>query len=428
MNSSGIITAKDITRLVLPNGIVLLVRENHATQSVSLRGVIKAGAMYDSDEKAGMADFTADAMERGTKNRSYQAINKELDSLGATLGIGASDESAGFYGRALTEDFDALLAVAGDIVLQPTFPRAEVEKVRGEILTDLEEAKSDTQWVSDYEFHKAMYPAGHPYHRPTEGTAETVAGLTRADLAAFHKMYYRPDTTIIAVVGDITPQQAVDKITRVFGAWHATAPAHPYSIPDVRGTTTALRKTVHLAGKTQADIVLGFPGLSRRSPDFHPANVSNLILGVLGLSGRLGDNVRDKQGLAYYVYSSVRAGNGAGPWLVRAGVNPANIDKAIAGIMVELKHLLQEPVSDGELLEAQDFLTGSLALRLETNDGVASMLLSMETYDLGLDYLERYNGIIRGLTAPALLEATRKYIDLERMVVVVAGPVQGVEV
>ncbi len=427
MNSNGT-KAKDITRMVLPNGIVLLVRENHATQSVSLRGVIKAGAMYDRDDKAGVAAFTADALERGTKHRSYQAINKELDGLGATLGMGASDESAGFYGRSLTEDFDALLTVAGDILLQPTFPRHEVEKVRGEILTELEEAKSDTQWVSDHEFHKAMYPAGHPYHRPTEGTAETVAGIVRADLSTFHKTYYRPDSTIIAVVGDITPQQAADKITRVLGAWHATGPAHPYGIADVRGTTTAQHKTVHVSGKSQADIVLGFPGLSRSSPDFHPANVSNLILGVLGLSGRLGDSVRDKQGLAYYVYSSVRAGMGAGPWLVRAGVNPANIDKAIAGIMDELKRMLQEPVSGGELTEAQDFLTGSLALRLETNDGVASMLISMETFDLGLDYLERYNGIIRGLTAAALLEATRKYIDLDRTVVVVAGPVQGVEV
>jgi zinc protease len=250
-----------------------------------------------------------------------------------------------------------------------------------------------------------------------------VAGLTRADLRTFHKTYYRPDSTLIAVVGDITPQQAAEKITRVLGSWHVPGPAHPVAIPDVRGLTTAFKKIVSIPGKTQADIILGFPGLARSSADFHPANVANLILGVLGLSGRLGDSVRDKQGLAYYVYSSVRAGIGAGPWVVRAGVNPANVDKAIAGIMDELTRLRQDPVSADELSEAQDYLTGSLALRLETNDGVASMLLNMETFNLGLDYLERYNGIIRGLTAPLLLETAQKYIDLERLVVVVAGPV-----
>jgi len=422
VSRKGIIKAKDITRRVLPNGIVLLVRENHATPSISLRGLVKAGGMYDGDDKAGLAEFTADALERGTKHRSYQAINLELDRLGATLGIGAGDESAGFYGRCLTEDSDAFLAIMGDILLHPTLPRGEVEKVRGEILTGLEEAKNDTHWVADYEFYRAAYPAGHPYHRPSEGTAETVAAISRADLTAFHRAYYRPDAAAISIAGDITPAEAEAKINKVLGGWRARGPAHPFAIAAVSGAS-ARRKNVFVPGKTQADIVLGFPGVARTSPDFHATNVANMILGVLGLYGRLGDNVREKQGLAYYVYSSVRAGIGAGPWLVKAGVNPANVDKAIEGIEFELKRMSQEPVSASELLEAQDYLTGSLALRLETNDGVAGNLLSMELYNLGLDYLERYDGIIRGLTVDALLAASQKYIDLDHCVVVVAGPV-----
>jgi zinc protease len=422
MNNKGIISAKDISRLVLPNGIVLLVRENHATPSISLRGLVKAGGMYDSDDKAGLAHFTADALERGTKQRSYQAINLELDRLGATLGMGAGDESAGFYGRCLTEDSDAFLAIVGDILMHPTLPRREVEKVRGEILTSLEEAKNDTQWVADYEFHRAAYPAGHPYHRPSEGTAETVAAIDRADLAAFHHAYYRPDAVVISIAGDITAAEAEAKVGRVLDGWRASGPPHPFAISSTPGAP-AQRKNVFVPGKTQADIVLGFPGVARSSPDFHAANVANMILGLLGLYGRLGDNVRDKQGLAYYVYSQVRAGIGAGPWVVKAGVNPANVGRAIEGIEFELKRMRQQPVSAGELQEAQDYLTGSLALRLETNDGVASNLLSMELYDLGLDYLERYDGIIRGLTVDALLAASQKYIDLDRCVVAVAGPV-----
>ena len=193
MSNSGIIRAEQISRQVLPNGIVLLVRENHDTSVISLRGLIKAGAIYDTDERAGLADFVADAMERGTRRRTHGTINKALDDLGATLGIGAGDETSGFYGRCLTEDFDDLLDIAGDILLHPTFPRTEVEKVRGEMLTALREAKTDTQWVANDQFHSTLYPVGHPFHRPAEGTEETVSAIERRDLVHFHRQFYRPD-------------------------------------------------------------------------------------------------------------------------------------------------------------------------------------------------------------------------------------------
>jgi len=425
MHSNGAIRARDIVRQVLPNGIILLVRENHATPSLSLRGWVQAGAVYDGNEKAGLASFTADAIERGTRDYTYRAINSKLDSLGATLGFSAGDESAGFYGRCLSEDRDALLDIMSSILLRPTFPAAEVEKVRGELLTELQESRSDTQWVADYEFYKAMYPAGHPYHLPTEGVEETVAAITRDDLKRFHTAFYRPDATVIAVVGDITPQQAADAVMASFGGWRAAGPNHPLSIPDVRGHTSAVRKNVTVPGKTQSDIVLGFPGLARSSPDFYAANVANMILGVIGLSGRLGDNVRDKQGLAYYVGSGLRAAFGPGPWYVRAGVNPANVERAITSIESELDRICAEPVSADELSEAQDNLTGSLALRCETNDGVAAMIVYMETHHLGLDYLEHYNDIIYSLKPAALQAAARAYIDRSAMTVVVAGPAAG---
>ena len=198
---------------------------------------------------------------------------------------------------------------------------------------------------------------------------------------------------------------------------------HTVSIADVRGATQPMRKAIFVPGSTQADIVLGFPGVSRLSPDYQAANVANMILGRLGLSGRLGDSVRDRDGLAYYVSSHLQAGIAAGPWVVHAGVNPSNVERALAGIESELERLRCEPVSAGELLEAQDYLTGSLALRLETNDGVAGTLLGMETYGLGMDYLERYSGTIRSLTCDGLLAAAQKYIDVQHAVVVIAGPV-----
>jgi zinc protease len=423
MSKRGIITAEQISRQVLPNGIILLVRENHDSPVISLRGLVKAGAIYDTDERAGLADFVADSLERGTRRRSYGDINKVLDNLGATLGIGSSDETSGFYGRCLSEDFDALLDIASDILLNPTFPRAELEKVRGEILTALREAKTDSQWVANDQFHSALYPPGHPFHRPAEGTEQTVSAISRHDLVRFHTQHYRPDCAMIAISGDIGPEEAAAKIGAVFSAWRANGKLREVPVADVRGTTQRLRKETFVPGSTQADIVLGFPGLSRLSPDYQAANVANMILGRLGLSGRLGDSVRDRDGLAYYVSSHLQAGISAGPWVVQAGVNPSNLERALTGIEAELVRLRSEPVSADELLEAQDYLTGSLALRLETNDGVAGTLLGMETYGLGMDYLERYAGIIRGLTRDDLLAAAHEYIDLEHSVVIIAGPV-----
>ncbi|MBI4787365.1 MAG: insulinase family protein, partial [Chloroflexi bacterium] len=152
-------------------------------------------------------------------------------------------------------------------------------------------------------------------------------------------------------------------------------------------------------------------------------SIGDLIFGRLGLYGRLGASVRDQQGLAYYVYSGVEAGLGAGPWAVHAGVNPKGLDKAIEGILAEVKRLRSEPVTQDELDEAKDFVTGSLALRLETNDGVAATVGDIELFDLGLDYLERYPKIIRALTPEQILAVTQKYEHVEHYALVVAGPV-----
>ena len=180
-----------------------------------------------------------------------------------------------------------------------------------------------------------------------------------------------------------------------------------------------------LDGKTQADIVLGYPALRRSDPDYYALSVGDLIFGHLGLYGRLGASVRDQQGLAYYVMSGFEAGLGAGPWTVHAGVNPKNVDRAIDGVLAEIKRLCSSPVTQDEFGEARDFCTGSLALRLETNDGVAATLSEIELFGLGLDYLQRYPDIIRALTPEQILSVTRKYAQVEHYALAIAGPENG---
>jgi zinc protease len=415
------ITPENVTRAELSNGIVVLVKENHTNASITMRGRLRAGAMYETDATAGLASFTAASLQRGTKKFTFQQLNELYDSAGMSFGVGSGTETASFGGKALTEDFQTLLRIAEQVLREPTFPEKEIEKLRGQLVTGLREAEDDTRYVAWRKFQELLFPKGHPYHRPDDGTEVTLKKLTRAKLAEFHNKYFRPDGTIFTIVGDIEAQKAIDLVTKHFGGWKGKK-GISFEIPNVPPPTRALRQEIGLEGKMQSDVVLGYPGIKRDNPDFYALRTGDLIFGHLGLAGRLGENVRDKMGLCYYIYSSLNAGIGAGPWMIGTGVNPRNIDLAIEAIGDEIRRLRTEGVTQDELAHAQDFLTGSLALRLETNDGVANTLADMELYGLGMDYIVRYEGLFRSVTRAQILDAVQKYARLEDAVIVTAGP------
>lgn len=415
------ITPENVTRAELANGITVLVKENPTNGSISLRGRLRAGSMYETDATAGLAAFTASSLQRGTKKYSFQKLNEIYDNAAMSFGVSAGTETASFGGKALTEDFGALLDVAEQVLCYPTFPAEQVEKLRGQIITGLREAEDDTRYVAWTKYHALAYPPGHPYHRSSDGTEATVKKLTRARLADFFARYMRPDGAVFVIVGDIEAQRAIDLITSHFGGWRGKKNL-PFDIPDVPASRHAVREDLDMEGKIQSDVVMGFPGIRRNDPLFYPLRTADLIFGQLGLAGRLGESVRDKMGLCYYVFSSLNAGIGAGPWLISTGVNPRNMEQALEAIGDEVRRLRADGVTADELEHAQDFLTGSLALRLETNDGVASTLADMELYALGMDYIVRYESLYRDVTREQILDAVRRYAVLEDAVTVTAGP------
>ncbi|MBI4790758.1 MAG: insulinase family protein, partial [Chloroflexi bacterium] len=340
-----------------------------------------------------------------------------------SLSFVAGLEVIGFAAKALTADFDHLLDVMADVLKHPAFPEDEVAKLRRELVNGLEQANQNTQHVAYREFRALCYPATHPYHHLTDGRMESIQALTRDALAAFHARYFRPDALTLAVVGDVIPAQAVDKIARVLGDWQTSGSAPEHGIPDASQPQSPARCDTLVPGKTQADLVLGSVGVRRTDADYDALNLGDLILGRLGLYGRLGAQVRDQQGLAYYVSSGIEAGIGPGPWTVRAGVNPQNLAHAVECILAELRRLCTEPVTREELNDACDFLTGSVALRLETNDGIAAMLSDIELYGLELDYLQRYPQTLRAITPEQIRAAAQKRALHENYVLSVAGPV-----
>lgn len=412
---------QDITRYELDNGIVVLVRENRLSPSVVVTGYLSVGAYDERPEQAGLAAFTADALMRGTVNRTFEQIYKELESVGASLGIGGGTYTTSFGAKSLAEDLPLVLGMLADVLRHPTFPRDEIEKLRGEILTDLAEREHDTQRMASLAFRELTYPQGHPYARSLGGYAETVSALDRDDLAEFYAGGYGSSEMVIVVVGAVKAVDALAQIETAFDDWAG----HIYErvpLPDVPRITDVRERVVFIPDKTQSDVILGYPGPSRTAPDFLDASICNTILGVFGLMGRLGEKVRDEQGLAYYSFSRVSGGPGPGPWQVVAGVNPDNVERALASIRAEIRRICEEPVEQEELDDSKAFITGSLPLRLETNEGVAQAILNMERYELGLDYLQRYADLIDAITVEQVQAVAQRWLDPDAYALAIAGP------
>lgn len=413
----------DVTRVQLPNGITVLVRSNFNSMSVSITGYLQAGSLYEPTEKLGLADFTASCLKRGTTQHTFQEIYDNLESIGATLGFSSGTHTSGFSGKSLANDLDTLLEMLAYSLREPTFPARPVTIIRSQLLTSLALRAQDTGEMSSMLFDEIVYK-GHPYSYPGDGYPETIQTIQREDLVAFHARHYGPKGMVIAVVGAVSPNEVIKRISETLGDWSNPQQPDEATIPPVTPLKKTVRKHNPIPEKSQTDLIMGVAGPPRRSSDYEPAKVGNSVLGQFGMMGRIGNTVRNKAGLAYYAYSAVSSGIGPGPWYISAGVHPQNVEKAIELIKTEVARFVQEPVSAEELSDSQSSYIGKLPLALESNAGVASALLNLERYDLGLDYYQRYEEIIRQVTPQSALEVAQKYLDLDRFAIATAGPEQ----
>jgi len=273
-------------------------------------------------------------------------------------------------------------------------------------------------------FREMLYTPDHPYGRPVNGALSSIASLTRADLLDYYHRLH-PQAGALVVVGDVSGAAVYQTLETLLGQWQPPHAPPDTDVPAPRPLTAPARHLHPMAGKFQADVVLGWIGPDRRAADFYAAYVGNTILGQLGLGGRIGQSVRENEGLAYYANSHLQGGSGPGPWLAFAGVNPAGVDKAIDLMLAEIRRFRAEPVTDDELADAKAYLTGVLPLQMETNEGVAGTLLDMHLYQLGDDFIARYPAIINGVTQDEIQAAVQKYLNDEVYALAIAGPVEG---
>jgi zinc protease len=412
----------DVVRHTLPNGIVLLVRENPDVNSVVIQGALDAGSLYDDPGRDGLASFAAAMLLRGTETRDFQSIHEALESSGAVLAVSAGLHHAAFSGRSLAEDLPLLLDLLADALRRPAFPDEQVERLRGQFVTALKIQEQDPRYVAGRMFREMVYGEGHPYHRPGDGMLESVAAITREHLFAFHQECFGPRGMIMVVVGAIQAGAVCRLVEQHLGDWANAGQRLPPELPSVPLLSGIVRREAVLPGKSQADIVLGVSGPSRFSEDWQAANIANHILGVFGMYGRIGAHVRERLGLAYYSFSRLDGGPGPGPWRVIAGASPANVEAVVRAVEEELRRITTDSVSEGELADSKANLVGRLPLQLESNEGVAGSILSMELYGLGLDYLQRYAPQIEAITAEQVLAAARRYLDPKAYALAVAGP------
>jgi zinc protease len=414
-------SAEDVHQVTLSNGITVLARSNFNSPSISMGGYLPAGAIFESDEKLGLADFVSTSLMRGTQTRNFDQIYNELESVGASMGFDSGVHNTNFGGRALVEDLPLLLQLLAESLQTPTFPNDEVERLRAQLLTGLALRAQDTSEMSSLVFEEILYE-NHPYGRPNDGFVETIQSITRDDMENFHRLFFGPRGMVIAIVGAIQPKQAVEAVEKFFGAWQVEGQKEADALPSLQPIKKTVKRHHTIEEKSQSDLVIGTLAPTRKSDDYMAASLGNSVLGQFGMMGRIGNVVREKSGLAYYAYSSLNSGIGPGSWEVNAGVNPKNLNKAIDLVEKELKKFVKQGVTKNELADSQANYIGRLPLSLESNSGVVSAILNIHRYELGMDYYQRYESLVRSVTRDDVVEVARKYIDPDRLVIATAGP------
>jgi zinc protease len=408
-------------RTVIDNGAVVIVQETSTTAAVTINATVRAGGVHESDASAGLAYLTSRVLDRGTTSRTADMLAEELDDRGVVLRLFPTRHTTAVTCTCLAEDFEDVLAIVLDVIRNPVFPEQEAIKRRAEVLTALRQDADNPAVRSMDVLFEMLYGASHPYGRPAKGTAESVERMTREDLAAFHRARFRPAALSLAIVGQVDKSLALDRASRQLDGWSAPAPGEP-PFPAPASIGTREQRLVEMPGKAQSDIAYGFVAIDRLDPKFHAYFVMNNILGQFGLGGRLADNIRERQGMAYYAFSAFDPSIGPGPLMIRAGVDPANVERALAAIDHEVGMLGSDGPTAQELAQSQQYLIGSLPRTLETNAGIAQFLQNEEIFGLGLDYDQRLPARLRAVTIDEVSAAASALLHPERAAIAIAGP------
>ncbi len=408
-------------RTVLASGAVAIVQETSTTPAVTINATVRAGGVHEPSNRPGLAYLLGRVLDRGTESRSADVLAEELDDRGVSLRVTTSRHATVVGCTCLSEDFDRVLAIVLDIVRRPLFPEHEFAKRQVECLSAIRQDEDNPSVRAVEALFELLYGATHPYGRRAKGSLESVQGITRQDLQAFHARRFQPAALSLAVVGHVTSGHALARAEIELDGWSGSALDEP-SLPPPPAALARRQLRIDLPGKSQSEIAYGFTAISRLDPRYDAYFAMNNILGQFGLGGRLADNIRERQGMAYYAFSAFDPSVGIGPLIVRAGVDPDDVTRALDAIDQEVRAMGTDGATAEELAQTKQFLIGSIPRTLETNSGIASFLQSEEQFGLGLDYDRRLADDIRAVTLEQVREAAAELLHPDRAAVAVSGP------
>lgn len=414
-----------VQKLRLSNGLPVLLVELHEVPVVQVNVVVRAGAGADARDKPGLASMTADLLDEGAGSRSALAIADELDYLGADLQTRAGWDASAVALHVPVKRFGAALPIFGDVVLRPTFPVAELDRVRKDRLTELLQLRDEPRAIASVAFANALYGRDHRYGTPVIGTEASVRGFTRSDLVAFHERVFQPGNAAIVVVGDVTASTLQPQLEQTFGGWKPTQRPAPAAVPAAAQVGSRGIWIVDRPGSAQSEIRIGRIGPPRTTSDYFPLTVMNTILGG-SFTSRLMQNLREQHGYAYGARSSFDYRLSTGPFVAAAAVQTDKTAPALTEFFKELD-AIRKTVTEPEVAKARNYVALSFPSEVETTGDIAAKLEEQFVYGLPDGWLDSYVANVGAVTLADVKRVAEQYVDPAKVAIVVVGDRKKIE-
>ena len=409
-------------RFVLPNGLTLIVAENHVNPSAVIETFTQAGSAFDPPSHSGLAALTQEMLLRGTTRKSYDQLQDAFDALGETVSTSMTLAGAGLSAQTLASDEPATMELMADVLQHPRFDPQDFSDAKAQLIDDRRSARDDPAIVARDRLYRELYPPSNPWSRPSTGTPQGLAAVRRSDVQNAYRAHYGPNVTVIVVAGDVDTASVRAQVERLFGSWQRVV-ATDLQLPGATAPAALRRVNTIVNGTSQVEVNAGAPGIARNAPDLAAAQLMNFVLGGGSFVSKLLHQVRDVDGYVYDIGSRFSDSPvGGGPWSMSFGADPRDVDKAIAEAIVQMRALQNEPLSEDELAQFRRLAADAVITGEVSDQGLADELLREELLGLGLDYSARLPQIYGAITPAQIQDAARKYLRPDGLTVSTAGP------
>lgn len=401
----------------LSNGLQVLAVSQREQPSVSFRLLIRAGAANDTPQKPGVASFVAGLLDQGTTTRSAEAVANTIESAGGLLSVGAGNEVTFVSGGVVKDKVGLALELAADVAMRPAFAPAEIQRQKESAVSGLRVSAEDPEFIANVLIDRLVF-GFHPYGRPGPTTVEAIAAITRDDLVAFHRTWFAPNNALLAIIGDLSVEEAFAAAEKAFGGWaRRDVPAVTFDDPP---PPTRRVVVVDRPGAVQTEIRVGQLGVSRTHPEYHTLDLALRILGGEG-ANRLFGVLRGDRGLTYGASASFRAYKAGGAFVAETDTRSEATGEALKLTISEFQRLQREPVDPRELRGAQDYMSGNFPLTIETPSAIAMQVLNQLFFGLSLEQLQTYREEVERIAPADIQRVARQFIFPDRLSIVLVG-------